>query len=777
MFTLSDNFWKRLNLLAGLFVLLATFGLLVFVANLEIKDLDLWLHIGVGRYIVQHGFQVPTVDILSCTVAGTPWVNHEWLFQVIVYLIYNKWGAEGLIDMQVALVSLTLFILAFLGFNRKNQLPNLLALFLVSLVYQTRFTIRPDLYSLFFFTLTIVILALFIHRRWSVWALFVIQVLWANMHGFFFLGPLLVAIGLFGEWLKRTAILPVEWKEVGRLTDDEYRRMKVALIVVLLACFLTPTGIHGAIYPLKVLFEISGESRVFFTKIIELQRPITGATVWNVDEWPYYKLLIVLSAISFFLNRRKIDVGILLFWLFFLAFSLTAVRNLVFFAFAAYLVIVTNLVTINFRDIIPLRFTSKKMMYLTLALAHALIVVWALKYYKSVADNGYFDFDTYERKSEFGGISQRQYPTKAVDFMVNNKLRGNFFNDFNSGAYIVGRCHPDIKVFIDGRTEVYGPDFFNAYRNMLEGDNSQKFQSFLKRFQITGAFFNSVQNPIPEKIINDLYKDRDWVVVYFDHDGVIFLKNVAVNRPVINKHRIDLTKWKAQQMDLYRLGAKAVTPQPNFNRAFTLEALGLSEQAAAEARAALKVSPGYSGPYKLLGKIAARKKDFAEAYENFRIAASLSFYDQSARLNMALALTDLKKYDEAAVQYQKIIDIWPNLARAHFKLAKVQIYRKKFPQALAAVSQGFKLDSKAGADALAIADQFAENKAFDPARQTYEMLLAKDPKKEQAYLKLSRLYERQGRKDKAIEVLKKGLAKLPESKEIGLKLRALGVKS
>ena len=64
---------------------------------------------------------------------------------------------------------------------------------------------------------------------------------------------------------------------------------------------------------------------------------------------------------------------------------------------------------------------------------------------------------------EFGGITQRNYPNKAADFLVENKVKGNFFNDFNSGAYLIGRCFPDIKVFMDGRTEVYGPRFFQYY--------------------------------------------------------------------------------------------------------------------------------------------------------------------------------------------------------------------------------------------------------------------------------------------------------------------------
>src|SRR5262245_26777914 len=107
---MSEAFWKKLSLLAGLFLLAAIFGLHIFTSNLEIKDLDLWLHIGVGRYIVEHGFRVPTVDVLSSTIAGKEWVNHEWLFQVIVYYIYNAFGANGIITMQTVLVTITLLI-------------------------------------------------------------------------------------------------------------------------------------------------------------------------------------------------------------------------------------------------------------------------------------------------------------------------------------------------------------------------------------------------------------------------------------------------------------------------------------------------------------------------------------------------------------------------------------------------------------------------------------------------------------------------------------------
>ena len=68
-----DSFWQKLSILAGLFLLMAIFSMVFLTANIEIKDFDLWLHLGMGRYIWNNGFHIPTTDILSCSIAGKPW--------------------------------------------------------------------------------------------------------------------------------------------------------------------------------------------------------------------------------------------------------------------------------------------------------------------------------------------------------------------------------------------------------------------------------------------------------------------------------------------------------------------------------------------------------------------------------------------------------------------------------------------------------------------------------------------------------------------------------
>jgi len=735
---MSENFWKRLSAIAGLFALAAVFGLAYFSAHLEIKDLDLWLHIGTGRYIVTHGFQIPSVDVFSCTIPGKFWNNHEWLFQVLVYEIHKFFGFDGIINMQVVLVMLTMGILFIVGYNSEKQLSSIFVLLLTLLVYQGRFTTRPDLFSLLFFAGYIWVMSHFLGRRWSLYVLFFIQVLWTNMHGFFFFGPLFVSLGIFAEWLKRHAKLPWEWNRVGRLDDDEYRRLKWILFFVIVACFFNPQTFRGAWYPISVFFQLSGESKIFFDNIIELKRPITGATLWNWEEYPHYRLLIVLSAVSFFYNRRKIDVGALFFWLVFLFFSLAAIRNLAFFAFAAYFVFVTNALTVSWRDLVPLRIKDKRFIHIVLILVKIFLCCWIIQIGMSLSYHGYYDMDTYERKSEFGGVGLRSFPHKAVDFLVQNKIKGNFFNDFNSGAYLVGRCSPGIKVFIDGRTEVYGPQFFSRYKKAWgEADG---LAPALDKFKITGAFLHSAKSTIPTATLKFFHNSKEWVPVYFDYDAVIYLKDVPRNQEIIKKFRIDWSGWKPKKIDIKKIGSKNVPIFPSINRVYTLSDLGLPDLALMELEEARKVNPANSEIYKHLGKIYAQKKDYEKAFENFRIAVVLSPNDEQARQNLALAYADLGELEYAAEQYVKITEIWPDKPKAYFLLAKILVRQKEYDQALAVLRQAFSMDPKAVKEVLDLGDMVKADKEYGAAREFYSLAAGGAVRQDQVHKKIGEIF-------------------------------------
>ena len=666
---MSDAFWNKLNNIVGLMAIAVLFGLTAFSANLEIKDLDLWLHIKTGQYIVEHQ-TVPDHDVLSCSIAGKPWVNHEWLFQVIVYNVQKNFGFDGLITMQSVVVTLTFLVLLLLVYRRDRQWLIAFSLLLVLLVYQSRFTIRPDIFSLLFFALDMYILAMHIDKRWSIFALALIQLLWVNMHGFALFGPILIGVGIIAELIKRKVPLPYEWNQTGRLNEDEFKRLWVLLGVLLLVCLINPLGIQGALYPIKVLFQTTGESKVFFQHIFELQKPIPNIQSFLKPEHMHYKILIVISFVSFVFNRRYVDVSVFLIWLVFLLFSLAAIRNLVFFACAAYLVIMVNSMTIELKNILPLKFSEFKFKALTVVIAKCALIFWMLDYGLQSADHGYFDFDTFERKSEYGGVSKRSFPYQAVDFIIAQNIKGNFFNDFNSGAYLVGRTYPNIKVFIDGRTEVYGAQFFNNYQKIWRDGDKKTFEEAVDKYHLTGAFLNGANQEIPPKAIRLLYGMKDWRLVYFDYDGMIFLKNIPENQAVITRYAIDLNKWHSPKMDLLRLGSKKCFPFPFIDRARDLMALKLDRPALEELREALKIEPDIIDVYQMLGDIYGHQKQYRKAFENYRIAVVSASGDINNRMRLAWSYEKLGDYTGAIKQYERILAGKPNDVKILGKIKK-----------------------------------------------------------------------------------------------------------
>ncbi|MEW5895601.1 MAG: tetratricopeptide repeat protein [Candidatus Omnitrophota bacterium] len=747
---MSDNFYRRLSLIFGFLVIGAIFAMQTFVANIEIKDLDLWLHIGTGRYIVENGY-VPSVDFLSCTIAGKPWVNHEWLFQIIVYIIHKFSGPDGLIFMQLVVVSLTGLLLLLLGYNQKRQFFCILAFLFLSLIYQMRFTIRPDLFSLLFFVIYMMLLSIFLKNKWSLAIAFVVQVLWTNMHGFFFFGPLLILIALISEWMRRHIRLPWEWNRTGKLDDIEYKNAKWMFVLSFVACLINPLTFKGAWYPVSVFLQISGDSAIFFHHILELKRPITMATLWDGGEYQQYKIMILITLVSFIFNRRKIDISVLIVWGVFLLFSLTAIRNIVYFSFAAFLVFMNNAASLTLRDVFPIRIEDRKFIYVTTLALKIFLLVWVVNYIVDASSHGYFDFEKYERKSEFGGVSQRNFPDKAVDFLVENGIRGNMFNEFNSGAYVVGRCFPDIKVYIDGRTEVYGPEFFKHYLKIVHDQDVNVFKEELRKYDISIILINTVRGEGPENILKFLKENDEWKLVYLNYDGLIFLKNEEKFRDVIVKHEIDPEQWIVHGLDEYRLGSRKVVPYYHINRAYSLEALGYPDAAVAEARAALDIYPGYPEAFALIAQVHAERNETEEAFHYFRLALTYNSSSREIRTNLAKMYELLGRYQDAVYQYNKVIEIAPHHPEAYFLLARTYIRLGKADEARYSARAGFELDKKAVKDIMELGDILVANGAWAEAVDMFAIALNGEFRLDEIRLKLGDAFEKMGQFERAKE--------------------------
>jgi len=71
-------------------------------------DPDLWWHLKTGERILGHG--VPKVDPFSYSMSGNLWVAHEWLSEVILFLIFKAGGLPAL------MISFAVFGVIIFGF-------------------------------------------------------------------------------------------------------------------------------------------------------------------------------------------------------------------------------------------------------------------------------------------------------------------------------------------------------------------------------------------------------------------------------------------------------------------------------------------------------------------------------------------------------------------------------------------------------------------------------------------------------------------------------------
>jgi hypothetical protein len=93
-------------------------------------DNDLWGHIKFGELIWSLN-ALPETNTFAFTAPDHPWVNHEWLTEVIFYLIYDAFDSTGLLVFKLLVGVTILTLLSSLYFAREK---NAVAWFLYCMV-------------------------------------------------------------------------------------------------------------------------------------------------------------------------------------------------------------------------------------------------------------------------------------------------------------------------------------------------------------------------------------------------------------------------------------------------------------------------------------------------------------------------------------------------------------------------------------------------------------------------------------------------------------------
>lgn len=447
-------------------------------------DPDLWWHLQTGQDIVL-GRSIPHVDIYSFTKAGSEWVTHEWLSEVLIYAIYRVSGWGGLLFIFSGLITIALYI----TYRRSDGKPYVaaLAVLLAAASSSPLFGIRPQMITFLFASIYIALLSRYERDGQSrpLWWMAPMMLLWVNFHAGYALG-----LALIGLYL------------ISLVIDRKWQLLRPLALVLLVCAAIVPLNPNGF--------------RMFSYPFETLTSPAMAA---YIEEWAspdFHKVMFLPLAILLFmllgtlaLSTKRARAGEL-FLLVVTGFgALRSARHIPIFALIAAPILARHVWALILERGWERRLTSPEMPATVGALVFTLLFLLApatlgvVRVQHFVANQ-----QAYEAKN---------YPVAAVNFLSAQRLPGPIYNRYGWGGYLIRRLYPDYRVYIDGRADVYGDAFM--VETVKTYDGHQRWREPLERLSIRTVLIS------PDAPLSSLLRqDEKWSKVYEDRQAVIFTR-------------------------------------------------------------------------------------------------------------------------------------------------------------------------------------------------------------------------------------------------------------
>ena len=483
-------------LLAGLLCVMPIQQLRSFTA---VADPDIWWHMRVGRWILEH-HSFPHNGLFSSTGATHTWAAYSWGFEVIVALLNMLLGLKGL-AIFVILFQVTLVLVFFLAMRILSGgfwwawLLSAVAIWAMDL---NRVDVgRPVAFSILFFTIEIALIlwAQEIGRVKYLYWLPLLFLVWANFHIQFVYGLLLPA--LLGAVATVERWVAQRWAPGKADAGDAWPFRPLTLWAIFAAC-LAGTMVNPYTVGLyRVIFDYT-RSTFAYTVILEFQS-------LNFREIPHYIQLLLVAGAFFALGRRKIDAYKLALLIIASMVGFRSVRDSWFVCITAAAIIASSVRKSEAQEahaVAPALGLSALQLGRILAGAAVVISLSAL-------DNHFGERALFQTVHE-------AYPVEAVAFIQEHHFSGPLYNNFNWGGFLIGNL-PDYPVAIDGRTDLYGEDSLRQAYSTLMALRWSEDQALNRA--------NLVLLPSTVPLSRVLERSPQFRLVYSDRIAMVFVRN------------------------------------------------------------------------------------------------------------------------------------------------------------------------------------------------------------------------------------------------------------
>jgi hypothetical protein len=441
------------------FVFILALGLFIMAAR-SVTDPDLGWHLRTGQLTLQN-HRVFHNDPYSFTRLGQPWVDHEWLSQILIFGLYRVAGWGGLIAGFAAIIAAAFLLIL----ERSPGRPYIAGAITVwgAVASIPCWGVRPQMLTLLLASIFLMLLERSYEHPKLLWWLPLLILLWVNLHAGFAAGIAFLLLFLIGDGLD----LAFGCKS-PQLSAARFRRLALVALICAAIVPLNPYGMQMYRYPFETL-----HSRAMLAYIGEWLSP-------DFHQPRYLPTLFLMLATLVLpaLSPRRLRPRELLLLTVTTYAALRSVRHIPIYVLVA-VPLVSGMIEAcllergktSLLEDSPGPLTPAKLTLNAILLAAFLFFTVARFHYVVVHQTA---------------TEAKEFPTAAASFVMTSHPPGPLLNHYNWGGYFIWKLYPAYKVYIDGRADLYGDSFMDEFAAIyyLKGMKGKSWQDPLDKWGI-----------------------------------------------------------------------------------------------------------------------------------------------------------------------------------------------------------------------------------------------------------------------------------------------------
>ncbi len=534
------------------FIIVSSVLLLIFTAAICPVTLqnDTFYTIKIGEYIMQNGISVlhNGIDPFSWH-NNLPYTYPHWLYDVLIYNIYNIGGFAGIYISTIVLACILALSIYYVNAKlTKNKLTSFIITLGVMYLIKGYIAARAQLLTFILFIWTVYFIEKFLKtgkKRYAI-SLIIIPIIIANCHSavwpFFFI----LFLPYIGEYL--VSFIPDlgiyfrNWRIkhlTKKLNKNKIKENKVEFVNKKIESYIAKNEKNQRINekrrenPYKIKIERNKNTKFLIaialicsltglltplgdTPYTYLIHTVQGNTMKSISEHLPMTLIEskdFLCVIALFLailifTDRKIKLSDLFFIGGLLYLTLSSRRQMSMFVLICSIVF-NRLVCSLFDKYDPNGCKKAELQMIKLPgiiVTIAVVLIMSLYFVKPKMDDKF--------------INTAGYPVKAADYILENLDLSTMrlFNEYNYGSYLIYR---GIPVFIDSRADLYAPEF-NGGKNIFSdfintSSISAYYEDKFEKYKITHVIVGK-----KTKLNMLISRNSDYKLLYSDDNFCLY---------------------------------------------------------------------------------------------------------------------------------------------------------------------------------------------------------------------------------------------------------------